>query len=113
MHEYSIVQSLLNRVGHEVAARNGVRVHRLWVRIGELSGVEVDLLRTAYEMCRASTVCAGAALEVRRQDARWECPSCGADIARGLRLVCETCGSPARLVQGDEIMLDRIEMEVP
>jgi hydrogenase nickel insertion protein HypA len=112
MHEYSIVQSLLDRVRHEAAARNVRRVRRLWVRVGELSGVEVDLLRTAYEICRASTVCAGAPLEVRRLAARWECPSCGTKIARGLRLACATCGSPARLVQGDEIMLDRIEMEV-
>jgi hypothetical protein len=28
-------------------------------------------------------------------------------------LKCDACGSPARLAEGDEIMLDRIEMEVP
>jgi len=113
MHEYSIVQSLLDRVREEVTARNASRARRLWVRIGELSGVEVDLLRTAYEMCRASTVCSDAPLVVSRLAARWECPTCGAGIQHGLRLVCAICGSPARLVAGDEIMLDRIEMEVP
>jgi Zn finger protein HypA/HybF involved in hydrogenase expression len=28
-------------------------------------------------------------------------------------LQCPRCGVPARLAQGDEIVLDRIEMEVP
>ena len=113
MHEYSIVQALLDRVREEVTARNARRARRLWVRIGELSGVEIDLLRTAYEMSRASTVCSDAPLIVSRLAARWTCPTCGADIPRGLRLACAICGSPAQLVAGDEIMLDRIELEVP
>ena len=112
MHEYSIARSLLDRVQHEVTAHNGTGVHRLWVRIGELSGVEVGLLQTAYEMCRVSTLCEHAPMEVTRQDARWECPRCQVSIAQGMRLMCDACGTAARLVQGDEIMLDRIEMEV-
>jgi hypothetical protein len=28
-------------------------------------------------------------------------------------LRCRDCGVPARLIGGDEILLDRIEMEVP
>lgn len=112
MHEYSLVQALLDRVDREVAAHRGTKVHRLWVRIGELSGVEVELLQTAYEMCREHTVCDGAPLEVTRQEARWVCPRCETPVARGERLVCAACETPARLVAGDELMLDRIELEV-
>lgn len=112
MHEYSIVRSLLDRVEREAASRGGTAVRRVWVRIGELSGVEVDLLQTAYEMCRDRTICDGAALEVSRLEARWACPVCGRDIQPGTRLVCPDCDRPARLAQGDEIVLDRIEMEV-
>jgi len=45
--------------------------------------------------------------------AQWECPACGRAIGRGDLLSCPICAVPARLAQGDEIMLDRIEMEVP
>jgi len=113
MHEYSIVQALVDRVDAEVRARRATAVHCLSVRIGELSGVEVDLLTTAYETFRARTVCEDAALQVQRVPARWECPSCGRSIGRGEWLTCPLCVVPARLTQGDEIMLDRIEMEVP
>jgi hydrogenase nickel incorporation protein HypA/HybF len=69
VHEYSIVASLIDRVQQEADAHGGARVHRLYVKIGELSGVEVDLLKTAFDTFR--------------------------------------------MIQGDEIILQRIEMEAP
>ena len=113
MHEYSIVQALLERVDHEVRTRNASHVNRVRVSIGELSGVEIDLLRTAFETIRHRTCCHDASLDVRRVDAHWDCPACGAAIARGAPLRCQFCGRPARLASGDEIMLDQIEMEAP
>ena len=113
MHEYSIVQALVERVGAEARARRATAVHRLAIRIGELSGVEPELLRTAYETFRERTICEGAALDVQVVAARWECPGCGRAVGRGDLLSCPTCAVPACLAQGDEIMLDRIEMEVP
>ena len=113
MHEYSIVQALLERVAAEAQARRATSVHRLTIRIGELSGVEPELLATAYATFRERTICARAELDLQTIAARWECPDCGRAIGRGERLTCAACARPARLAAGDEIMLDRIEMEVP
>ena len=113
MHEYAIVQALFERVNAEARARGATGVHRLSVRIGELSGVEAELLSTAYDTFRERTICAGAELDLQVVPARWACPDCGSAIARGAVLACPSCAMPARLVQGDEILLDRIEMEVP
>jgi hydrogenase nickel incorporation protein HypA/HybF len=113
MHEYSIVQALLEAVEREARSRNAARVCRLHVRIGELSGVEKDLLASAYEICRESTLCAEADLIIHPVEKRWVCPSCDAALGDGDLLTCSRCGAPARLVQGDEIILQRIEMEVP
>jgi hydrogenase nickel incorporation protein HypA/HybF len=113
MHEYSIVQALVERVAAEARARGATAVHRLSIRIGELSGVEPELLTTAYDTFRERTICNGADLDLQVVAARWECPSCRRAIGRGDVLTCPACGLPARLAEGDEIMLDRIEMEVP
>jgi hydrogenase nickel incorporation protein HypA/HybF len=113
MHEYSIVQALLERVAAEAHARRATSVHRLTIRIGELSGVEPELLATAYATFRERTICERAELDLRTIAARWECPDCGRAISRGAPLTCAVCARPARLAAGDEIMLDRIEMEVP
>jgi hydrogenase nickel incorporation protein HypA/HybF len=113
MHEYSVVQALLERVGAEARARRAIAVHRLTVRVGELAGLDAELFATAFSTFRAGTVCGSATLDVERVPVRWACPACGAVIPEGARLQCATCGAPARLEQGDEIVLGRIEMEVP
>ena len=57
MHEYSIVQSLVNRVEEEARARGATGVHRVGVRLGELSGVDPESLATAYHTFRVGTIC--------------------------------------------------------
>ncbi len=112
MHEYSIVQALLDQVDRQARAHGATAIHRLHVSIGELSGVEVELLETAYATFRERTACAGAALTVHPVAARWSCPACGRTTTPGAALRCPDCQLPARLEAGDEIVLDRIEMEV-
>ncbi len=112
MHEYGIVASLVERVAQEATPRRA-RVHRLHVAIGELAGVDVELLQTAYETFRPATVCAEADLAVRVVAAAWTCPGCARALAPGAPLQCPVCGRPARLAAGDEIVLERIELEVP
>lgn len=117
MHEYSIVADLVQQV-ERIAGDHGVTpdcgcVQRLHIAIGDLSGVEIPLLETAYVTFRERTLCADADLVIRRVEAEWACPGCGGRPKEGGFLRCETCGLPARLVAGDEIVLERIEMELP
>ena len=112
MHEYSIVGALLEQVEGLARERGASAVREVLVSIGELSGVEPDLLETAYETFRERTICGGARLTIRPVPARWDCPRCRETIPRGAVLTCRRCGSPARLVAGDDIVLERIEMEV-
>ena len=112
MHEYSIIQSLVDSVERSAGTHAGV-IHRIEVKIGELSGVDCELLATAFEVFRAGTICERATMTIDRTPARWSCPKCGAEIPRGTALRCATCREPARLTSGDEIILQRIEVEVP
>lgn len=112
MHELSLAMALVEQVEQE-ARRHGARsVHRVDIRVGELSGVEAAMLASAYEVIREGTACAGAELVVTRVAAVWACPRCDAPIPVGGVLRCPACDEPARLRQGDEIELERIEVEV-
>ena len=111
MHELSIVQALLDRVESEARSHEATLIYRVRVRIGELAGVEPELLHSAFEFAKECTLCAGAKLEVVRSAAVWECPECGTPIPHGSVLRCRNCDGPARLASGDEILLEQIEME--
>ena len=111
MHEYSIIQSLVDSVAAAVGERDGA-VQRVDVAIGELAGVDCALLATAFEVFRGGTICEHATLTIDRIPARWECTRCGGAMARGGFLRCALCDAPAKLALGDEIVLQRIEMEV-
>jgi Zn finger protein HypA/HybF involved in hydrogenase expression len=64
MHEYSIVSALVGRVEDVVAAHPGAIVRRVHVQIGNYAGVEIELLRTAYDTFRERTVCEAAELAI-------------------------------------------------
>jgi hydrogenase nickel incorporation protein HypA/HybF len=112
MHEASIVTALLARVEAEAASREAGRVHRVELVLGELSGVEPELLLRAWEVFRTGTRCDGAELAIAAEAARWECPRCGGELPRGGFLACPACAAPARLAAGGEITLQRLELEV-
>ena len=111
MHEYSIVQSLVDAVEASTKTRAAV-VRRLEVRLGELSGVDPVLLATAYEVFRTGTCCENATMTIDRVPSCWRCPKCSTVIAPGAILRCPSCSGPAQLASGDEIILQRIELEV-
>ncbi len=113
MHEYSLVRALLDRVDAAAREHQATSVAALRVRIGEVAGVEMELFASAFELARAGTSCAAAALEIVPGAPRWECTSCRVEAPRGGVLRCPVCGGAVRLAAGDEIILERIEMEVP
>ena len=112
MHEYSIVSALVDQVEAQAAAHPGAKVRTVLVAIGAQAGVEAELLAAAFEAFRGGTVCADAVLEIVPRPARWVCPTCKTELPRGARPRCVPCASAATMVSGDEILLQRIELEL-
>lgn len=112
MHEYSLVQSLLDAVDRAIAPHPGARVRAVHVRVGALAGVERELFALAYETFRAGTACADAPLVVADEPARWICPLCQQPMPEGEVLRCGTCDLPARLTGGDALELERLDLEI-
>jgi hydrogenase nickel incorporation protein HypA/HybF len=113
MHEYSLAQAMMDKVEQEARAHHAVAVHSLQVRIGRQCGVEADLFATAYEMLRPGTLCENAELIITREEGRWLCDACGRELPPASVLACPECSWPARLAEGGDLILERIELEVP
>jgi hydrogenase nickel incorporation protein HypA/HybF len=113
MHEYSLVQALLEQVEGLAHGHGATSVKAVHVALGELAGVERRLFETAYDTIRAGSVCADAPLHVRAVPARWACSRGHGPVAADGPKRCPSCEAPAKLVEGEELILERIEMEVP
>lgn len=113
MHELSVCLSILDQVQSIAAERNAARVQRIELRIGPLSGVEADLLRSAWPMASAGTIAVDAELYIDEVDIVVRCETCDAETpAVANRLVCGECGDfHTTVISGDEMILQRVELE--
>jgi hydrogenase nickel incorporation protein HypA/HybF len=115
VHELSLCQDLLEQLT-TLAHRHGARaVSRVEVQAGLLSGVEPQLLETAFLLAREGTVAAQAELVMRSAPPRVRCGDCGAEAeAPPGDLACPHCRSLAtELIGGDELILARVELLQP
>jgi hydrogenase nickel incorporation protein HypA/HybF len=112
MHEYSLVMSLIERVQSEATERSARSVRRISIRVGELCGVEAELLACAFEIARAGTLCETAELEVKLEPAAWACPKCEAQLDPTKSLRCATCDTAGKLAAGGDLLFEQMEIEV-
>ena len=112
MHELSICQSLMRQVNRVARENNASVVEKIFLQVGPLSGVEPELLKTAFPFASARTVAEKAQLVIHDRPVRVRCLTCNAETeASPNRLVCGECGDwQTELLSGDELLLERLEM---
>lgn len=113
MHEYSIVQSLLDQCEDHAKQNDAKAVTKVIVKIGSLCGVEVELLKTAFDTFKEKTVCNDAEFIVNYQKVVIECQICGeiATLEKN-EFLCPSCESNSVTVKdGEDMFLMSLEME--
>jgi hydrogenase nickel incorporation protein HypA/HybF len=114
MHELSLVSSLFDTLLERAAAYNAREVTVVTIKVGPLSGVVPELLESAFDMYKKETIAAGARLVVEPLPFVVRCRACGAETPHDhIVQACPTCGSAdLSIVQGTEVFLDKIEIDV-
>jgi len=106
MHEMGIAMSIYDTCRAAVAEHGGGRMEAVRVAVGELSALEPELLRYAWEAVVETGPHAGCRLEVEWRPARQSCAACGGEKERAagswLRL-CPDCGGPLDVSGGDDL----------
>lgn len=113
MHEYSIVQSLLDMCEEHAKANDASKITKLTVKIGKLSGVEPHLLQTAFDTFKEKTICEEAEFDMKIQPVVIECKNCYVRSELGENVFkCPECGSTdISITDGEEMFLMSLEME--
>ncbi|WP_345972656.1 hydrogenase maturation nickel metallochaperone HypA [Sulfurimonas diazotrophicus] len=113
MHEYSVVQALLEQVEKHAAEHEAERVTKVIVKIGVMSGVEPHLLEIAFNTFKERTVCDGADFVMDIQPVTLTCRQCGSrSELEKVWYRCPACESlEVDVVDGEEMYLMSLEME--
>ncbi|MBD3235620.1 MAG: hydrogenase maturation nickel metallochaperone HypA [Candidatus Eisenbacteria bacterium] len=115
MHELALAEELLRVCARSLARHPGARLRAARVAVGELSAVEPDLLRYAWEAVCAHGPHAGAELRIEWHAAQQQCPRCGAHAERergGWLRGCASCGALLQIRGGRELELLDLEIEL-
>jgi hydrogenase nickel incorporation protein HypA/HybF len=113
MHEIGIANSILDAVRAEVLKRPGWIAHKVAVRIGELSAVDPEALRFAFEALTRETEMQTLQLEIETCPRRLFCANCISDFRTvEFDSCCPRCGQEsACCVGGDQLELAYLEMD--
>lgn len=109
MHEYSVVQQLVEKLLVELKVQGVTKVERVHLRRG--STFKEDPLRQAFAMLSDNTPLAGAEVIVDEYAVEHTCASCGhtqtvhADDLIGHLFVCPTCGTPKEIDEAHGLQL--------
>lgn len=110
------MESALDAIRHQAVKHGATRVSKIVLRVGALSGVDLDALRFAYEALAPHSVAAGALLEIESVPARAHCVGCGSEfgVARGFIFQCPKCGEYSGEIRaGKELGIARLEFPNP
>ncbi len=113
MHEYSIVQSLLDSCEENAKVNDATKITKVVVKIGVMSGVEPELLQTAFDTFKEETICHEAKFILNIQKVVINCNDCNtkSELEKN-EYCCPKCQSTnIEILDGEDMYLMQLEME--
>lgn len=114
MHEMSLTEGVVRILEDQARTHAFTRVKTVWLEIGELSHVDPESMLFCFDaVARASTVAAGARLEILRVPGSAWCLDCAETVTIAHRAdPCPKCGGFGLAVTGgEEMRVKELEVE--
>ena len=105
MHELSFAATILKDMYIWQQSQPGTRLSRVAIRVGELSGIELDSLLVSFEFLTKGTKWDGLALDIDYCPRLERCDACGFDfVAEEFEIPCPACrGRKTHCIGGTEL----------
>jgi len=113
MHEYSIVQSLIDSCEEHAKSNKATKVTKVVVKIGVMSGVEPHLLKEAFDIFKEESVCDKCEFIMNIQKVKIECNACNTtnELEKN-EYCCPKCESiDIKIIDGEDMFLMQLELE--
>lgn len=115
MHELGIMSGVMDSVQQAANDAGADRILKISLSVGVMTEAIEDALRFAFEALAEGTMCEGAQLEITMIEPKSICLECGAEYTHDrFHMLCPECGSAfTELLQGKELRIDSIEVDIP
>lgn len=115
MHELGIMTGVLQAVEESAKQAGSEKVLKISLSVGVMTEAIEDALRFAFEALSEGTMCESAELEITMIPPVSICVECGNEYEHDrFHMLCPECGSSfTQLIQGKELQIDSIEVDLP
>ncbi len=115
MHELGIMTGVLQAVEESAKQAGSEKVLKISLSVGVMTEAIEDALRFAFEVLSEGTMCESAELEITMIPPVSICAECGNEYEHDrFHMLCPECGSSfTQLIQGKELQIDSIEVDLP
>ncbi|KAA6225439.1 MULTISPECIES: hydrogenase maturation nickel metallochaperone HypA [unclassified Campylobacter] len=113
MHELSIVSSLIELCEENARVKNASKIEEIVVKIGRLSGIEIELFKRCFDSFKEGSIyCKNALLSVEITPFEIHCLSCDKkSILEKNIFRCPKCDSiDLKVLSGEDMYLMRLIM---
>ena len=112
MHEMAIAEGILN-IAFDYAKQNKAsKISNITLKLGEMSGVELEALNMSFEVLIKNTIAEGAELIVNKVPIIGQCNKCGKDFhIEHYNFFCPECNGILILKSGRELQVESLDLE--
>jgi len=113
MHEISIAESIIEVAEKNARAQGARSIQLIKLRLGVFTTIVREALEFTFEIARQGTMAEHAVLEIELVAMEVYCVVCQAVTypVAGICLICAQCGFPLKIVSGEELQIEYIEIE--
>ena len=111
MHEMAIVEGILD-IAFDYAAKNqSSKIEAITLKIGEMSGVEMEALNMSFEVLTKDTIAEGAKLIVNKIPLIGQCNKCNKEFhIEHYNFFCPECDGILILKSGRELQVESLDL---
>ena len=111
MHELGMVTGAVESVRQAAEANHADKVLKVSLSVGEMTEAIEDALTFAYEaITDGDPLFSGSKLDITMVPPKSRCGECAHDR---FHVMCPECGGFADLIEGKELRIDSIEVDIP
>lgn len=112
MHEAALAEGILKIALDVAAENNSEKISAVGLKLGEMSGVEVEALKLSFEVFSRKTIAQGADLKISRVPIRAKCNKCGKVFTVShYNFFCPKCDGILILQSGRELLVEYVDCD--